>query len=232
MAVIGTVVNPDQASRHRKQCSRPNGERPVRWARSAQDLHRHTVQPAFVQAIRSSHVCGLTTSDRSATDAPSVPEPVRQHVVDGIDDFPDRFQHMHVEPLGKYLTAPAERGVQPLGHADGESLDAAGQRRLVIRFGDQVQVIALQRQLDDAKPIALAGRLERRQYRPIALPTAQAREAVYQTQRHVYRVMSRERRPFEVRHGTGLLSGSARSLARTTTTLVMQIEGKLSAPLH
>jgi len=68
MAVIGTVVNPDQASRHRKQCSRPNGERPVRWARSAQDLHRHTVQPAFVQAIRSSHVCGLTTSDRSATD--------------------------------------------------------------------------------------------------------------------------------------------------------------------
>jgi len=97
-----------------------------------------------------------------------VPEPVRQHVVDGIDDFPDRFQHMHVEPLGKYLAAPAERGVQPLGHADGESLDAAGQRRLVIRFGDQVQVIALQRQLGDAKPIALAGRLERRQYRPIA----------------------------------------------------------------
>src|SRR5207302_2919925 len=53
-------------------------------------------------------------------------------------------------------------------YADGESLDAAGQRRLVIRFGDQVQVIALQRQLGDAKPIALAGRLERRQYRPIA----------------------------------------------------------------
>src|SRR5256885_5988572 len=77
----------------------------------------------------------IIDADRPA----GVAEPVREHVVHGIGDFPDRAQH--VKPLRKYLAVAQECRIERLCNADCESLPAAREGRAVLGLGDQVEVV-------------------------------------------------------------------------------------------
>ncbi len=57
-------------------------------------------------------------------------------------------------PIGPHCTAPMEGAVQASREADRESLDAATPRLWRVGFGDEVDVIVLDAEMEDAKSAA------------------------------------------------------------------------------
>jgi len=161
-----------------------------------------------------------------------VPEPVRQHVVDGVCYFAHGSQDVHVEPLRKYLAVPAERAVQRLRNTDGEALYTPRKGSAIVRLRDEVEVVALHGHLDDAEVVSFARSLERGQDGAVALPATQALEPVDEAQRDVNGMVRRKLRAPQMRNGAWSIPRPPSAFARTPTPFVTKIESKLPVALH
>jgi hypothetical protein len=86
---------------------------------------------------------------------------VLQNVAQDIRHFAARTQRVRVEPIGEDLSAPPQRAVDRACAADGKALHSARQRSCVFGFDDQVQVVSLDRVVDEAEAEAVPGSVER-----------------------------------------------------------------------
>ena len=161
-----------------------------------------------------------------------MPEPVREDVVDCVLHFANGTQDVHVEPFGKYLSAAAESAVEGLGDPDGEPLDASRERGAIVGLRDEVEVVALHREVHDAKVVPLAGRLESRQHGAMTLAAAQALESGHEPQGHVNGMVRRKRWTAQMWHGARSVAWAAGALPRTAASFVTKIESQLSESLH
>ena len=97
---------------------------------------------------------------------------VPEHVANRVRDFPRGPQHVRVIAIGKDGPAPLHHAIEGARHADLEALHSARQRFLAVRLDDEVQVIALNRVMHEAKPEPIAaafeGSLQREQCPPAA----------------------------------------------------------------
>jgi hypothetical protein len=84
-----------------------------------------------------------------------------QDVTQGIPHFERRFQSARVVTVRENGTATAGAAVDGSGNANRQALNAAPQRSAVCGFGDQMDVIALNGVLAQAKPEPLAPSDER-----------------------------------------------------------------------
>jgi hypothetical protein len=93
---------------------------------------------------------------------PRVLSKVREHVNERISHLPWRRERATMPAIGPEPAASSNESVHVEGDADGEAADAGGQRSLVARFDNQVQVIPLSRKVKDAKVqrIAFRGALD------------------------------------------------------------------------
>jgi hypothetical protein len=102
------------------------------------------------------------------------------------------------------------------------------QRGLVVRLDEEVEVIVLDRHVNDPERVLAEHVLERAADGAVRRPTAQPRHALARTQHDVNRMMLRERRPNPMRRIEApprLLA--TRTLACTAPRLRMQIELQL-----
>ena len=75
--------------------------------------------------------------------------PVLKDVDQRIADFAWRPQGARMVSVGPHLAAPSEHAVDGPCQANGESLETADQRRVPVRFDQQVDVIVLNAELED-----------------------------------------------------------------------------------
>ena len=101
-------------------------------------------------------------------------------------------------PVGPDLAIAREQAVQRLRDADCEALHSFGERRTVFGLDDQVQVIALDRVMDDAHSEPNPGDTKRLfQTVPHALPP-HSPDASDRPHRDVHRMMTRQLLPPQV----------------------------------
>jgi len=81
---------------------------------------------------------------------------VVQDVDERVTDFARRPQDASVIAVREDFPATTVKTIEPLRDADREPLDAARERARVVRLGDQVQVVRLNRVLDEPEPEAIA----------------------------------------------------------------------------
>ena len=77
-----------------------------------------------------------------------------EHVDERIAYFARCSEQPSVEAIRPHATTARERGVDGLGHANGESLDPTRESRGRVRFDEQVHVVVLNAELDHAKSVA------------------------------------------------------------------------------
>jgi hypothetical protein len=82
--------------------------------------------------------------------------PIVEHVDEGVAYFARRTEEPGVEAVCPDSSVATEHAVDCLGDADGEPLESARESYGRVRFDQQVQVIALDAEVDDAE--ASAGR--------------------------------------------------------------------------
>ncbi len=82
-------------------------------------------------------------------------EVVVQHVPKCVADLPEALEHAGVEAFGEDFALAIPKSIQRLAHSATEALCSASQCVGVISFDDEVDVIALDREVDDAKAISL-----------------------------------------------------------------------------
>ncbi len=76
-------------------------------------------------------------------------------------DLGGRAQHARVIAIVEHAAGPPHHPIEPLGDADREALDRAGERAAVGRRDQQMDVVALNREPDDADVEAIAAGPER-----------------------------------------------------------------------
>ena len=76
---------------------------------------------------------------------------IHQDVHESVPDHARRREITCVIAVGPDSPAPAERAVHGSGQADGETTNAAGEQATVLRLGDEVNVVVLDAEFDDAK---------------------------------------------------------------------------------
>ena len=87
-----------------------------------------------------------------------VNSPVREHVVARVPRLPWCAQQVRVVPIGEDRSSPAHDAVQGAGHANLQALHGARERELVGRLDDEVDVVPLHGEVNEAeaKPGATA----------------------------------------------------------------------------
>jgi hypothetical protein len=83
---------------------------------------------------------------------------VHQDVHECVAHRPGRGERAGVIPVGKDAPSAAEGAIDGASDADGEAAHARRESAGVIRFGDEVNVIGLDRELDDPKARTRRGR--------------------------------------------------------------------------
>jgi hypothetical protein len=76
---------------------------------------------------------------------------IEEHIDDPGPHLARRFQGPGVVPLGPHLAPPPDGAVDGARTPHGESLDTADQPQPFVGLGDQVNVILLNREMNDAK---------------------------------------------------------------------------------
>jgi len=76
--------------------------------------------------------------------------------VNGVTDLGGRAQHARVIAIVEHAAFAPHHPVESLGDADREALDRAGERARVGCLDHEVNVVALNRELDDADVEAIA----------------------------------------------------------------------------
>jgi hypothetical protein len=127
--------------------------------------------------------------------------PVLQHVAGRVADLARAREHLGVVAVGKHGAAAAERTVEPPRKRDLECGDPGPKRVLVLRLADQVQVVPLNRQIDDPEP--RFGARDQQHHRPHdaeALPAAKPPHPVEDPQRDMQRVVPAQPGPTAMRN--------------------------------
>jgi hypothetical protein len=106
-----------------------------------------------------------------------------------VTDFGGRVQHARVIAILEHAARAPHHLVEPLGDADREALDRAGERTAVGRLDQEMDVVALDRELDDADIEAIATDPERRLDDAERAPAAQ----VVDVRRHAQGDVERHR---------------------------------------
>src|SRR4051812_30652051 len=126
------------------------------------------------------------------------------HVVP--EDVPDRIRNLsraregpRVEPVRKDLAAEAAGLVEAPGHAYGEALHSSLQGKRVLRLDDEMDVVPLHAEMNDADPEPLFALPECFLDRAEAPRAPQARTPAAHSHRHVHRSAPRLF-PRDVRH--------------------------------
>jgi hypothetical protein len=83
---------------------------------------------------------------------------VQQHVHQRLAHLLWAVQRPAVIAVGPHAPAPSCTAIDRAGATDRQSLQAAAERDVVVRLDDEVQVIGLHRELDQAKPPPAASR--------------------------------------------------------------------------
>lgn len=117
-----------------------------------------------------------------------VPEHVRQRAA----HLPRRAQGAHVVPPVEHTTAPQPLPVETPCDPHAQPLHPARERRLVVSLAQEVQVVRQQRVVHDPE-VGLRPRDERVHDRLVRRAAPQVLEALDEPQRHVQRLVPRER---------------------------------------
>src|SRR5262245_34722663 len=115
----------------------------ARWRRGMDFPASRGVEPSFEPRPRAPRIHYRWR--------PQVPEEIEKDVREPAPDLARGAQHVAVIALLPHRPAPAQRTVDGPCTADREPLNAAPERGNVVRLHDQVQVVRLHRELDDAK---------------------------------------------------------------------------------
>lgn len=111
--------------------------------------------PAIEPATRRRGI-DLERTRKRAAGPRHVPAGVREHVIEGIPDLARRAKCVQVIAIGEHWPGALEHAIHSASEACGDRFHAASERALVIRFHDQVDVISLERVVDEAERSAFA----------------------------------------------------------------------------
>jgi hypothetical protein len=208
---------PAPAASQPPRLRRRDGRRIQRDARGRTSRARNRSAPAVEPAVRPSGVeaCG-ETREREATEAfGKVAAGVQEDVRERVPDFVRRRERARVEAIGEDGAAAAEGAPRCARDAGGDGLHAAAEGDAVARFDDQVDVVGLDRVVDEAEAPALAGAREAALDLAHADGAAQRRESRSRLQRDVERRASRECGSRRVGHRRARLPRAPGSRAAT-----------------
>jgi len=167
----------------------------VRWPRD----HSHVLAPAVELGRRGEGIEHDTRFAPEAGDA-RVPAVIEKHIRDTNTDLPRALEVARMVALGEDAPPPPELTVQRSRDSDRERRQPAGQRALVVCFHEQVEMVALHREVHDSEaPAALAGP-ERPPHGVEAHLRPQVRHSEGHPQRHVHRMAPVVVGPGAVRH--------------------------------
>src|SRR5712691_8749838 len=158
------------------------------------------------------------------TPARSMNVRVSQHVRDGGGSLGGRAQHVCMVAIRKHLPAALERAIHGSCDADGESLDPAGERNRVACLDDQVHVVALYREVHEAKPLPLPAGAYRVEDHTAEGAAPQLRRLVPHARRDMHRMPGGEHRPASMRHTRTRFLWSPRSGAISTATTIPKVQ--------
>jgi hypothetical protein len=120
--------------------------------------------------------------------------------------LPRRGDDLGVVAIGEHCAstsrpglAAADRGVEVLGRRDLEALHARCERVLVVGLDEQVEMRALDAEVDDAEVVAPGGRERGLADRLVGEPAAQVADRADHPQDDVHRVPRDKLRPYLVR---------------------------------
>lgn len=102
----------------------------------------------------------------------SVDHRVPEHVRDGVGGLRRGAELVRVIAIRKHLPAAFENAVHGFGDADGQRLHATSERDRVARLDDQVQMVRLHGEVDEAEAVALTCAADAGGYDPEAGPAA------------------------------------------------------------
>jgi len=83
-----------------------------------------------------------------------VPSPVLKDIDEGVAHLAGRPERARVKAVPPHASSPAEGPIDALREADGETLDAPRERASTVGLDDQVEMVALHRELKDPESTA------------------------------------------------------------------------------
>jgi hypothetical protein len=140
-----------------------------------------------------------------------------------------------VVAIGEHRAFATPEPVERAGDAHEQALHPARERFLVVRLGDQVDVVRLQGVLGEAEAESLASGAERALDLRTGGATPEARQARAQTHGDVDGMASRQLLPRAVRHTasrTGALAACSATTAAPRTELELPLAQSLSLATH
>ena len=145
--------------------------------------------------------------------AGEVVQEVHQDVRERVGDLGGRAKLARVVVVREHGALAPHDAVQRLGDADAQPLHAPCERPLIRRLDDQVDMVPLHGEVDQAEPEAVAAALEALADAGEAPLGAQIPDVRPHPPGHVHRVPRRQRRPASVRHFPELARRFARAPA-------------------
>lgn len=155
---------------------------------------------------------------------------VFQHVLQRVAHLTQRSQDAVLNALRKHAASARPQLVQRASDTTIETLHASRERPAIIRFDDQMQMVRLDRVVDDVKGRALRRANAARDHVALA-QLAQSRQAFDQLERHEPRIMPRNRLARSMRHAA--LPLTLRILATPTPPrLLREVQLGLRRAVH
>ncbi len=193
--------------------------KPRRGRARIHEACRHGVSPA--RARRLAAVRGATL----------VFARVEQHIAQRKLHGARRLQGTIMVAVGKHTTATAELPVYGTRDAHTYSLHGARERRTIISFRQQMQMIRLHRKMRQPKPAALLSCSQRSAHHTKQRRRTQRRQPRADPQRHVNRMMARDLATPRVRNASTLpLRRPARAPPCTPTAARAKRQRELPPP--
>ena len=110
-----------------------------------------------------------------------------QDVADRVRHLPWRRERARVVPVREHRTAPSRQRIEALRDANGQPLHSAGQALRAFCLDDEMNVISLNRIVDDAHPEAVFRPLKRLLQLVERTPASEVPDAVGHAHGHVQR---------------------------------------------
>src|SRR4051812_27723798 len=81
---------------------------------------------------------------------------ISQHIPDGASSLAARGENMRVIAIGEHGSMPPRKRVEPLRQSDGKALHAAREGFSALHLDDEVEMVALDGEMDDPHAVQLA----------------------------------------------------------------------------
>ena len=180
-----------------------------RWSVRGRD---HSVAPGLVgPPVKVPGRREWIDATKADVESFAVPPRVLQDVAEDVAHVPGRPHRLRVIAVAEDAPVPLDSPVQSARCADGEPLDPARKGLGRVRLAHEVNVVALDREVDDAKPVLLARAEERSSQTVDDLESAQPPDSRRQSKRDVNRRDRAQSRPGPVRNARPWLLGAPRA---------------------